>query len=87
MKLVIFVFLLQLLSQVLAVCPSECNCSSQTFKCIECLQQYGRVYNQTDGSCGCLTGYVEKNPVQSYCCSPYCASCNDMGCTSCPMHF
>ena len=74
-----------LLSQVYSACPRTCNCTnttSPTYRCLQCLQTFHRVYSNLNSDCPCTDGFREQ-PRSDYCCPSNCSTCADAGCVSC----
>jgi len=69
-----------------SVCPSYCqtcvNITKGVVICTSCKPNRFRM-NAISDNCVCIAGYKEANPIQSYCCSVRCATCNLDGCLSC----
>lgn len=72
-----------------SACPESCSClnSGYTFQCVQCLQTFYRYYDSISKSCPCMTGFLEKDPADTYCCPTNCSSCSDQGCVRCPVNF
>lgn len=69
-------------------CPKDCNCSSnssnRTIGCLECLQNFFRVYSSSDNNCPCTSGFRELEVAGYYCCPMNCTICSSTGdCVQC----
>lgn len=85
-QLVLILFLCQTCFANIQGCPNECECTSFSFTCMDCIRHFHRGMT-TEAGCVCLGYFKEKVVIQPYCCPNNCSTCDSTGCLTCPVNY